>query len=114
MTILIVLQNYFLLAARLGDVDAQQDVGFCYSHGKGVGKDRKEAAKWYRAAVSPFNVSTFIILTHVIGRTGSKYRRIGVDLQGQISVNLASFPSFPHLDDLSLDFQWVLCVSYII
>jgi TPR repeat protein len=44
-------QNYFLLAARLGDVDAQQELGFCYSNGKGCKKDRKEAAKWYRAAV---------------------------------------------------------------
>jgi TPR repeat protein len=44
-------QNYFLLAARLGDVDAQQELGFCYSNGKGCKKDRKEAARWYRAAV---------------------------------------------------------------
>ncbi len=45
-------QKYFHLAARLGDVDAQQELGYCYYNGKGIVKDRREAAKWYRAAVS--------------------------------------------------------------
>lgn len=40
------------MAARLGDPDAQQDLAFCLANGKGCKKDRKEAAKWYRAAVS--------------------------------------------------------------
>lgn len=44
--------RYFLLAARLGDIDAQQELGFCLANGKGCKKDRKEAAKWYRAAVA--------------------------------------------------------------
>jgi TPR repeat protein len=35
----------------MGDADAQMDLGFCLANGKGVKKDRKEAAKWYRAAV---------------------------------------------------------------
>jgi len=46
------LQSYFKVAARLGDIDAQQELGFCYANGKGCKKDLKEAAKWYRAAVS--------------------------------------------------------------
>src|SRR5258708_33913704 len=33
-------------------MDAQQELGFCYANGKGCKKDLKEAAKWYRAAVS--------------------------------------------------------------
>ncbi|KAF7800316.1 hypothetical protein EIP86_011565 [Pleurotus ostreatoroseus] len=45
-------QNYFQLAAKLGDPDAQQDLAFCLANGKGCKKDRKEAAKWYRAAVA--------------------------------------------------------------
>ncbi len=45
-------QNYFRLAARLGDPDAQQDLAFCLANGKGCKKDKKEAAKWYRDAVS--------------------------------------------------------------
>lgn len=45
-------QKYFQLAARLGDPDAQQELAFCLANGKGCKKDRKEAAKWYRAAVS--------------------------------------------------------------
>ncbi|KZT42734.1 HCP-like protein [Sistotremastrum suecicum HHB10207 ss-3] len=44
--------NYFTLAARLGDMDAQQDLGFCYANGKGCKKDKKEAARWYRAAAA--------------------------------------------------------------
>lgn len=44
-------QGYFQVAARLGDSDAQQELGFCYANGRGCKKDKKEAAKWYRAAV---------------------------------------------------------------
>ncbi|TCD60793.1 hypothetical protein EIP91_009506 [Steccherinum ochraceum] len=43
--------NYFRVAARLGDMDAQQNLAFALEHGKGCKKDRKEAAKWYREAV---------------------------------------------------------------
>jgi len=42
----------FQLAARLGDMDAQQELAFCYTNGKGCRKNKKEAAKWYRAAVA--------------------------------------------------------------
>ena len=44
-------QSYFQVAANLGDPDAQQSLAFCLTHGKGCKRDRKEAAKWYRAAV---------------------------------------------------------------
>lgn len=44
-------QSYYTVAARLGDPDAQNDLAFCLANGKGCKKDRKEAAKWYRAAV---------------------------------------------------------------
>lgn len=40
------------MAARLGDADAQQSLAFCLANGKGCKKDKKEAAKWYRNAVS--------------------------------------------------------------
>ena len=40
------------MAARLGDPDAQNNLAFCLANGKGCKKDRREAAKWYRAAVS--------------------------------------------------------------
>ncbi|KAI0762443.1 HCP-like protein [Fomes fomentarius] len=43
--------QYYRVAARLGDPDAQQELGFCLLNGKGCKKDKKEAAKWYRAAV---------------------------------------------------------------
>jgi len=47
----VMIQSYYTVAARLGDADAQCDLAFCLANGKGCKKDRKEAAKWYRAAV---------------------------------------------------------------
>ncbi|KAI0358823.1 HCP-like protein [Trametes cingulata] len=44
--------QYFRVAARLGDPDAQQELAFCLLNGKGCKKDKREAAKWYRAAVA--------------------------------------------------------------
>ncbi|KAH9043587.1 hypothetical protein EDB84DRAFT_1587266 [Lactarius hengduanensis] len=44
--------SYFQVAAKLGDMDAQQELAFCYANGRGCKKDRKEAAKWYRSAVA--------------------------------------------------------------
>ncbi|KAF8584941.1 HCP-like protein [Ramaria rubella] len=44
--------SYFQVAARLGDCDAQQELGYCLANGKGCKKNMKEAAKWYRAAVA--------------------------------------------------------------
>ncbi|KAG8907473.1 hypothetical protein FRB99_004049 [Tulasnella sp. 403] len=44
--------SYFQVAARLGDPDAQQELAFCNLNGKGCKKNKKEAAKWYRAAVA--------------------------------------------------------------
>ena len=48
-----VLQQYYRVAARLGDPDAQQELAFCLLNGKVCKKDKKESAKWYRAAVRP-------------------------------------------------------------
>ena len=60
-----ILQSYFKVAARLGDVDAQQELGFCYANGKGCKKDLKEAAKWYRAAVSLGR--SFVLVSLIVG-----------------------------------------------
>lgn len=46
------LQSYYRVAANLGDMDAQHDLAFCLANAKGCKKNKKEAAKWYRAAVS--------------------------------------------------------------
>ena len=37
-------------AAKQGDVNAQFDLGWKYSHGEGVTKDYQQAANWYRKA----------------------------------------------------------------
>ncbi|TPX62931.1 hypothetical protein PhCBS80983_g00200 [Powellomyces hirtus] len=41
---------YMTIAAQLGDVDAQQELGECYLRGDGVKRDKKMAAKWFREA----------------------------------------------------------------
>lgn len=46
----------------MGDSDAQMDLAFCLANGKGAKKDRKEAAKWYRAAVRAFHVIVVLLL----------------------------------------------------
>ena len=33
-----------------GFVAAEDNLGFCYSHGKGVAEDKIAGAKWYRKA----------------------------------------------------------------
>lgn len=43
--------SYYMVAARLGDGDAQGDLAFCLANGKGCKRNKKEAARWYRAAV---------------------------------------------------------------
>ena len=53
------------MAAKLGDADAQHDLGFCLANGKGCKKDRKEAAKWHRAAVRvPLDITPVFICQH--------------------------------------------------
>ncbi|SJX65592.1 uncharacterized protein SRS1_16219 [Sporisorium reilianum f. sp. reilianum] len=42
--------EYFELAAKLGDVDAQAEAGALYAAGKGCKKDLKKAAMYYRMA----------------------------------------------------------------
>jgi TPR repeat protein len=46
--------SYFLIAARLSDLDAQLALASCYLHGVGCPngkKDRHAAAYWYRRAI---------------------------------------------------------------
>lgn len=44
--------EYFELAAKLGDADAQAEAGALYASGKGCKKDLKKAAKYYRMAAA--------------------------------------------------------------
>ena len=86
-------QRYFRLAAELGDPDAQQELAFCLANGKGCKKDRKEAAKWYRAAVrSPsilFSVYWPQTDGHIVlvGCSRRQRRRPSVDIQGEVPMN---------------------------
>jgi TPR repeat protein len=41
---------YFEIAANLGDLDAMNDIAFCYTHGHGVKKNIFKAAQYYRMA----------------------------------------------------------------
>ncbi|WVF66187.1 hypothetical protein IAT40_000927 [Kwoniella sp. CBS 6097] len=51
---------YLRFAANMGDVASQEQLGFVLSKGaNGVKKDMKEAAKWYRMAISQGSSNTF-------------------------------------------------------
>ncbi|RKO89925.1 hypothetical protein BDK51DRAFT_21043 [Blyttiomyces helicus] len=41
---------YLNIAALLGDVDSQEELGECYLRGDGVKRDKRMAAKWFREA----------------------------------------------------------------
>ncbi|WVQ80348.1 hypothetical protein IAT38_002453 [Cryptococcus sp. DSM 104549] len=52
--------QYLKYAANLGDLAAQEQLGFILSKGSnGVKKDMKEAAKWYRMAITQGSSNTF-------------------------------------------------------
>jgi TPR repeat protein len=40
--------EWFLMAAKKGNAQAQFNLGFLYSHGQGVDEDFIEAYKWYK------------------------------------------------------------------
>lgn len=82
------LQQYYRVAARLGDPDAQQELAFCLLNGKGCKKDKREAAQWYRAAVRR-SLSTYGIATEssvVVGEARRERRRARLDLQGEVPI----------------------------
>ena len=43
---------YFQLAADMGDVEAQLELGYCYYAGDGIKKDLRASAKYYKFAES--------------------------------------------------------------
>ena len=48
--------KYYRRAAKLGDADAQNAIGFLYDTGRGVRQSYKRALKWYaRAATGSFH-----------------------------------------------------------
>ncbi|KAK8845466.1 hypothetical protein IAR55_006179 [Kwoniella newhampshirensis] len=52
--------EYLKYAANLGDLASQEQLGFILSKGaSGIKKDMKEAAKWYRMAISQGSSNTF-------------------------------------------------------
>ena len=49
--------NGLLENAKAGIVSAQVKLAGCYAEGRGVRVNRREAAKWYRAAADRWNVT---------------------------------------------------------
>lgn len=47
--------NWYKKAARLGNTDAQTNLGFCYHTGKGCRRNIPEAMKWYQMAADKGN-----------------------------------------------------------
>lgn len=86
-------QSYFQVAARLGDCEAQQELGYCLANGKGCKKNLKEAAKWYRAAVSPASSAPCVLdcililrLSWHAGCPGREHSGAGMDIQVQVYI----------------------------
>ena len=50
-------------AAEEGDADAQFNLGYMYSEGKGVSQDNKEAVKWWRLSAEQRNERAQVCLT---------------------------------------------------
>lgn len=90
------MQSYYRVAAKLGDADAQQDLAFCLANGKGCKKNKKEAAEWYRAAVSP----PFSCPVMHISRSDSRSHRVSATLawHGSTKTNIKTRYPRP-LDD---------------
>ena len=47
--------KWYKLSAEQGYAQAQNYIGYCYQHGKGVKKDYEEAVKWYRLSAEQGN-----------------------------------------------------------
>ena len=47
--------KWYKLSAEQGYAQAQNYIGYCYQHGKGVKKDYEEAVKWYRLSAEKGN-----------------------------------------------------------
>ncbi|PZF76972.1 sel1 repeat family protein [Aestuariivirga litoralis] len=54
--------------AKVGDVDAQYQVGLAYETGKGVAVDEAEAARWFRQAALQGNVEAQYHLARLVSR----------------------------------------------
>ena len=57
-----------LTLAKVGDVDAQFEVGLAYETGRGVGLDEAEAARWFRQAALQGNVEAQFHLARLVAR----------------------------------------------
>ena len=57
-----------LTLAKVGDVDAQYEVGLAYETGKGVAVDEAEAARWFRQAALQGNVEAQYHLARLVSR----------------------------------------------
>jgi TPR repeat protein len=45
--------KWWTLAAKAGNADAQENLGFCYKFGNGVAIDIQESKKWFAMAAVP-------------------------------------------------------------
>lgn len=57
-----------LTLAKVGDVDAQFEVGLAYETGRGVPRDEAEAARWFRQAALQGNVEAQYHLAQLVSR----------------------------------------------
>jgi hypothetical protein len=95
--------SYFELAAKLGDPDAAQELGFMFYNAKGCKRDKKKAAMYYRSVcllaghqrlkcanrqAAAHGLSTFgmtwVRSFSLLGPAGDFLTTVNTDIQGQI------------------------------
>jgi hypothetical protein len=89
---------YLRFAASRGDLQSQEQLGFLLSKGaSGIKKDMKEAAKWYRMAVSLIGVPIPMRLAKIFTNCCADWPGIdghfwiGLDLEGEIQIHVDGF-----------------------
>ena len=91
------------LAAELGDIEAQRDLGSIYGVGEDVPQDYAEAAKWYRLAAEQGHTIAQSRLGHMYF-VGHGVPQDNVQAHMWMNLAVASMPEFVELE---LCEQWV-------
>ena len=79
--------GYYLQSAKLGYVKGQYKVAECYSHGKGVKKNKEEASAWYEKAEKNGHVSEASKIGNSDDTNSSKANDDILNVQGMELVN---------------------------
>lgn len=93
-----------LTLAKVGDVDAQYEVGLAYETGKGVTADEAEAARWFRQAALQGNVEAQYHLARLVSR-GTKGLKQDYPTALKLYQDAAAKGHVPAMDALGQAYQ---------